>query len=59
VGVGAKAKQTPSSKKEEDSSATNPADFNIRLRALPGTERATTPTGGGAPEVGSGGIQRE
>jgi len=58
VGVGTKAKQTPSSKEEEDSSATNPTDFNIRLRALLRTERATTPTGGRAPEVGSGGIQR-
>jgi len=58
VGVGTKAKQTPSSQEEEDSSTTNLANFNIRLQALPGTKRATTPTGGGAPEVGSGGIHR-
>jgi len=38
VGGGTKAKQTPSSKEEEDSSTANPADFNIWLRALPGTE---------------------
>jgi len=56
VGGGTKAKLTPSSREEEDSSATNPADFNIRLRALPGTERATTSTGGRAPEVSSEGI---
>jgi len=58
VGGDTKAQQTPSSREEEDSSATNPADSNIRLRALLGTERAITPTGGRAPEVGSGGIQR-